>query len=84
MKKKTNGTPDERVVMIPEDLYNRTCMDPVAKWYIINAEGVMVFIKVRDRKLAQEIIDNIYGRAFYIVKAMFTDHSGDRSRLTAK
>lgn len=41
-----------------------------SRYYIINAFGDYIFIKVRGRNKAQEIIDEVYGKGFYKVRFM--------------
>lgn len=41
---------------------------PPSRYYVINAFGHYVFIKVRERVKAQNIIDEVYGKGFYKVR----------------
>jgi len=41
-----------------------------SRYYIVNAFGDYIFIKVRGRDKAQSIIDEVYGKGFYKVRFM--------------
>jgi hypothetical protein len=43
---------------------------PPSRYYIINAFGDYVFVKVRGRNKAQDIVDEVYGKGFYQIRAM--------------
>jgi len=43
---------------------------PASRYYVVNAFGDYIFIKVRGRAKAQEIIDEIYGKDFYKIRFM--------------
>lgn len=41
-----------------------------AKFYVVNAMGDFVFIKARERKKAQEIVDIEFGKGHYTVRVV--------------
>jgi len=43
---------------------------PPSRYYIINAFGHYVFVKVRAKSAAQEIIDGCYGKGFYKIRSI--------------
>jgi len=43
---------------------------PPSRYYIVDAFGHLVFVKVRSRGKAQEIIDEVYGKGFYKIRYM--------------
>ena len=43
---------------------------PPSRYYVINAFGDYIFVKVRERIKAQDIIDSVYGKNFYKIRFM--------------
>lgn len=41
-----------------------------SRYYIKDAFSHFVFIRVRERHKAQEIVDEVYGKSFYVVRRM--------------
>jgi hypothetical protein len=67
------------VVALPFDCFetkydeegNPVGFKPPSCWYILNAMGEYIFIKKQSRKDAQEIVDKIYWKEKYIVRAAY-------------
>lgn len=51
---------------------------PPSRYYIIDAFGHYIFVKVRERFKAQEIIDEVYGRGFYQIRRMGLEPIGGK------
>lgn len=49
---------------------------PPSRYYIVDAFGHLVFVKVRERSKAQQIIDEVYGRGFYKIRYMGLEPAG--------
>jgi len=43
---------------------------PPSRYYIVNAFGDYIFVKVRSKATAQKIIDECYGKCFYKIRSM--------------
>lgn len=56
------------VVLLPDEV--RDMKTPPSRYYIVDAFGHYVFVKVRERGKAQEIIDEVYGKGFYSLRRM--------------
>lgn len=41
---------------------------PPSPYYILNALGEGVFVRTNSRKKAQEVVDDLYGKGFYIIR----------------
>jgi len=46
---------------------------PPSRYYIVNAFGDYIFLKVRSKATAQKIIDECYGKCFYKIRSMGLD-----------
>lgn len=64
-------------VIIPEseaevwsDEEQRFILNSVSNFYIINALGERVFFKTKDRALAQQASDDLYGKGRYVIRAV--------------
>lgn len=64
-------------VIIPEseaevwsDEEQRFILNSVSNFYIINALGERVFFKTKDRALAQQAADDLYGKGRYVIRAV--------------
>ncbi|QDP60465.1 MAG: hypothetical protein GOVbin1096_93 [Prokaryotic dsDNA virus sp.] len=43
---------------------------PPSRYYVIDAFGHYIFVKIRERAKAQAIIDEVYGKGFYKIRFM--------------
>lgn len=64
-------------VIIPEseaevwsDEEQRFILNSVSNFYCINALGERVFFKTKNRALAQEACDDLYGKGRYVIRAV--------------
>lgn len=64
-------------VVIPEseaEIYSeeegRFILNSVSNFYCINALGERVFFKTKNRALAQEACDELYGKGRYVIRAV--------------
>lgn len=51
---------------------------PPSRYYVIDAFGHYIFVKVRMRNKAQEIINEIYGKDFYKIRRIGLDPNGGK------
>lgn len=59
----------DRLQIYPQEMHHSDTFNPKYKYYFINGLGDAVFLKVRDRKKAQEICDELYGKGFFTVRS---------------
>lgn len=57
---------DKFCVKLPDEVIDK----PPSRYYIVDAFGHLIFVRVRERQKAQEIIDEIYGKNFYKIRRM--------------
>jgi len=67
-KKQTQNQHKKFVVLSPDEV--QSVKTPPSRYYIIDAFGHYIFVKVRERTKAQEIINEIYGKGFYKIRRM--------------
>lgn len=75
-RKQVQNQHDKFVVKSEEEV--QATNQPPSRYYIIDAFGHYVFIKVRERVKAQEIIDEVYGRGFYQIRRMGLEPIGGK------
>ena len=57
---------DKFIVKLQDDDLEK----PPSRYYIVDAFGHLVFVRVRSRSKAQEIVDEVYGKGFYKIRYM--------------
>jgi len=67
-RKQTESQHEKFVVQTEEEV--QVAKAPASRYYVVNAFGDYIFVKVRGREKAQEIIDDIYGKDFYKIRFM--------------
>ena len=67
-RKQTEAQHEKFVVQTEEEV--QVAKAPASRYYVVNAFGDYIFVKVRGREKAQEIIDGIYGKDFYKIRFM--------------
>lgn len=65
-RKQTQNQHEKFIVKFADEEINK----PPSRYYIVDAFNHLVFVKVRERHKAQEIVDEIYGKGFYKVRYM--------------
>ena len=65
-RKQTQKKHKKFVVLLPEEV--QSIKTPPSRYYIVDAFGHYVFVKVRERAKAQEIINEVYGKDFYKIR----------------
>ena len=66
--KQTKSQHEKFVVQTEQEV--QVAKAPASRYYVVNAFGDYIFVKVRGREKAQEIIDDIYGKDFYKIRFM--------------
>jgi hypothetical protein len=74
-RKQTQNQHEKFIVRYSDDDY--TDKAPPSRYYIVNSFGFLVFVKVREREKAQEVVDSVYGKGFYKIRFMGLE-SGDK------
>jgi hypothetical protein len=59
----------EKFVVLTEAEVQTEAATP-SRYYVVNAFGDYIFVKVRGKAAAQKIIDECYGKGFYKIRAM--------------
>lgn len=67
-RKQTENQHEKFIVQSEEQV--QVAKTPPSRYYVINAFGDFIFLKVRERAKAQAIIDEVYGKDFYKVRFM--------------
>ena len=67
-RKQTKSQHEKFVVQTEQEV--QVAKAPASRYYVVNAFGDYIFVKVRGREKAQEIIDDIYGKDFYKIRFM--------------
>jgi len=58
----------KQIVVVPEsERFIDEFKEPTA-YFIVNALGDALFFKTRSRSKAQDMVDSMYGKGFYIIK----------------
>lgn len=67
-RKQTQNQHEKFVVKSEEEV--QVAKTPPSRYYVVNAFGDYIFVKVRERAKAQAIIDEVYGKGFYKIRFM--------------
>lgn len=73
---------DVKITTVPPEIYSEEEYKHPSKYYIVDCMGNNVYIHTRDRAVAQQTCDNIYGKGKYKVRT--TSDSKGSGNITVK